>query len=68
MVPFVYKSKVDCHVLCVQSRAQGLMKQLSDLTEQLEQTYLERNTFDNLRQHEIGAIPKRMEVSHCVRF
>ncbi|KAL8617506.1 hypothetical protein ACOMHN_064791 [Nucella lapillus] len=44
-----------------QSRAQGLMKQRTDLSDQLEQTYLERNTFDNLRQHEIGAIPKRME-------
>ena len=59
-------SKDECHVACVQSRAQGLMKQLSDLSEQLEQTYLERNTFDNLRQHEIGAIPKRMEVSPSV--
>lgn len=44
-----------------QSRAQGLMKQLSDVNEQLEQTHLENKTFDNLRQHEIGAIPKRME-------
>lgn len=44
-----------------QSRAQGLIKQMTDLSDQLEQTYLERNTFDNLRHHEIGAIPKRME-------
>lgn len=44
-----------------QSRAQGLIKQMTDISDQLEQTYLERNTFDNLRQHEIGAIPKRME-------
>ncbi|KAK7108189.1 cell division cycle 5-like protein [Littorina saxatilis] len=44
-----------------QSRAQGLMKQLTDVSDQLEQTCLEKNTFDNLRQHEIGAIPKRME-------
>ena len=42
------------------------MKQLSDVSDQLEQTCLERNTFDNLRQHEIGAIPKRMEVSQTV--
>ena len=46
-----------------QSRAQGLMKQVQDLHEQLEQTYVECKTFENLRQHEIGAIPKRMEVS-----
>ena len=45
-----------------QSRAQGLMKQVQDLHEQLEQTYVECTTFENLRQHEIGAIPKRMEV------
>ncbi|PVD28210.1 hypothetical protein C0Q70_10797 [Pomacea canaliculata] len=44
-----------------QSRAQGLMKQLNDLSDQLEQTYLELKTFEDLRQHEIGAIPKRME-------
>lgn len=44
-----------------QSRAQGLMKQVQDLHEQLEQTYVECTTFENLRQHEIGAIPKRME-------
>ncbi|KAL8617339.1 CDC5 cell division cycle 5-like protein [Nucella lapillus] len=44
-----------------QSRAQRLMKKMTDLSDQLEQTYLERNTFDNLRQHEIGAIPKRTE-------
>lgn len=44
-----------------QSRAQGLMKQLNDLSDQLEQTYLEMKTFEGLRQHEIGAIPKRME-------
>lgn len=39
------------------------MKQLNDLSDQLEQTYLELKTFEDLRQHEIGAIPKRMEVS-----
>ena len=74
---FHVKKKIDCTIFnCVctfnnifpyhskfQSRAQGLIKQLGDLNDQLEQTSLERNTFDNLRQHEIGAIPKRMEVS-----
>nr|KAG5703308.1 hypothetical protein BaRGS_025550 [Batillaria attramentaria] len=45
----------------LESRAQGLMKQMTDLSDQLEQTYLEMKTFENLRQHEIGAIPKRME-------
>ncbi|XP_052808929.1 cell division cycle 5-like protein isoform X2 [Mya arenaria] len=44
-----------------QSRSQGLLKQVTELHEQLEQTHVELTTFENLRQHEIGAIPKRME-------
>ena len=48
-----------------QSRAQGLVKQLHDIYEQIEQTHVEYQTFENLRQHEIGAIPKRMEVCSC---
>ena len=38
------------------------MKQISDVYEQIEQTFVEYKTFEDLRQHEIGAIPKRMEV------
>lgn len=44
-----------------QSRSQGLLKQVTELHEQLEHTFVELKTFENLRQHEIGAIPKRME-------
>ncbi|KAK3089147.1 hypothetical protein FSP39_001265 [Pinctada imbricata] len=44
-----------------QSRSQGLAKQMSDLYEQIEQTFVEFKTFEDLRQHEIGAIPKRLE-------
>lgn len=44
-----------------QSRSQGLFKQVQELHEQLEQTYVELVTFENLRQHEVGAIPKRLE-------
>ncbi|XP_071113531.1 cell division cycle 5-like protein [Haliotis cracherodii] len=44
-----------------QSRSQALVKQLHDVYEQIEQTFVELKTFENLRQHEIGAIPKRME-------
>ncbi|KAI0237412.1 Cell division cycle 5-like protein [Lamellibrachia satsuma] len=44
-----------------QSRAQGLVKQVQDMYEQVEQTYVEYKTFDHLRQHEVGAIPKRLE-------
>lgn len=53
-----------CHVLCFifQSRAQGLVKQIQDLTEQIESTRIELGTFEHLRQHEMGAIPKRLEV------
>lgn len=44
-----------------QSRSQDLMKQLQKVYDQIEQTDIEFKTFDNLRQHEIGAIPKRLE-------
>jgi len=44
-----------------QSRSQGLLKQFHDIYEQIEQTHVEATTFDNLRQHEIQAIPKRLE-------
>ena len=40
------------------------MKQVHDMYEQVEQTYVEYKTFDHLRQHEVSAIPKRLEV--CV--
>ena len=50
-----------------QSRAQGLIKQFQELTEQIENTSVELSTFEHLRQHEIGAIPKRLEVSVRVR-
>ncbi|CAG5131481.1 unnamed protein product, partial [Candidula unifasciata] len=44
-----------------QSRSQGLVKQLHELTEQMENTNVELTTFQHLRQHEMGAIPKRLE-------
>lgn len=44
-----------------QSRSQGLVKQLHNIQEQAEQTYVELKTFENLKQHETGAIPKRLE-------
>jgi len=52
----------------LQIRAQSLIKQLHDLFEQVEQTYVEMKTFDNLRQHEIGAVPKRLEVSYWYMY
>jgi pre-mRNA-splicing factor CDC5/CEF1 len=44
-----------------QSRAQTLSKQLQDIYELIEQTYVEMKTFENLREHEISAVPKRIE-------
>jgi pre-mRNA-splicing factor CDC5/CEF1 len=44
-----------------QTRSQALVKLLHDQFEQLEQTYVEMKTFETLRQHEIGAMPKRLE-------
>ncbi|KAG1677882.1 Cell division cycle 5-like protein [Nymphon striatum] len=45
-----------------QSRAQGLIKQLQDVYEQLEQANLEETTFTSLRSHETIAIPKRIQL------
>lgn len=45
-----------------QSRAQALIKQLHDMFEQAEQTYLELRTFQTLQEHENLAIPKRVEA------
>jgi len=44
-----------------QSRAAGLIKQHQEVSEQLETVSVELATFQHLRQHEIGAIPKRLE-------
>lgn len=38
------------------------MKQFQDLSDQIEHTSVELKTFDHLRQHEIAAMPKRLEV------
>jgi hypothetical protein len=54
-----------------QSRAMGLMKQLNDLWDQIEQAHLELRTFEELKKHEDSAIPRRLEVmlraasKHC---
>lgn len=44
-----------------QSRAMGLMKQLNDLWDQVEQAHLELRTFDELKKQEDVAIPRRQE-------
>ncbi|XP_046987695.1 cell division cycle 5-like protein [Schistocerca americana] len=44
-----------------QSRAQALIKQLHDLYDQMEQSYLELSTFKFLQQQEMAAIPRRLE-------
>ncbi len=44
-----------------QSRAAGLIKQLTDAAEQLEQARLELDTFKQLKLSEEVAIPRRME-------
>merc|ERR1712025_146952 len=45
-----------------QSRAAGLIKQLNDQAEQLEQSRLELATFDQLKISETAAIPRRLET------
>ncbi|XP_022081761.1 cell division cycle 5-like protein [Acanthaster planci] len=50
-------------ILCggYQSRALGLIKQLGDMYEQVEQTSIELETFEALKRNEDAAIPKRLE-------
>lgn len=45
-----------------QTRAVGLTKQINDLYEQVEQAHMEKETFSSLREHELRAIPKRVEA------
>lgn len=45
-----------------QSRAIALSKQISDVHEQCEQSFIEMNTFKCLQEIEGHAIPKRLEV------
>lgn len=49
-------------VYLIQSRAASLSKQLSDIHEQVEQSFVELNTFEGLRSQELQAIPKRTQV------
>jgi len=52
----------------LQSRSQTLQKQLQEMQDQMEQTVVELRTFENLRQHEIIAVPKRVEVCAYQHF
>ncbi|XP_062863914.1 cell division cycle 5-like protein [Trichomycterus rosablanca] len=45
-----------------QSRSMGLIKQLSDLWDQVEQANMELHTFDELKKQEDLAIPRRQEA------
>ena len=45
-----------------QARGQALVKALTDVYDQIDQTQVEATTFDLLRQNELLAIPKRLEV------
>ncbi|CAB4024953.1 cell division cycle 5, partial [Paramuricea clavata] len=47
-----------------QSRAVGLVKQLSDVHDQVEQAYVEKRTFEELRNQETNSIPKRLQVTN----
>ena len=44
-----------------QSRAQGLTKQIQDVTDQIEQAQLELSTFRFLSDQETAAIPQRLQ-------
>lgn len=45
-----------------QSRAMGLLKQLSELWDQVEQAHMELHTFQELKKQEDFAIPRRQEA------
>jgi len=44
-----------------QGRGQALIKALTDVYDQIDQTHVEATTFDLLRQNEVLAIPKRIQ-------
>jgi hypothetical protein len=43
-----------------------LVKALNDIYDQIDQTQVEAKTFDLLRQNEVLAIPKRIEVIELI--
>ncbi|KAI7805030.1 cell division cycle 5-like protein [Triplophysa rosa] len=45
-----------------QSRSMGLLKQLSEVWDQVEQTHTELHTFEELKKQEDLAIPRRLEA------
>uniref|UniRef100_A0A8C1GGT0 CDC5 cell division cycle 5-like (S. pombe) n=1 Tax=Cyprinus carpio TaxID=7962 RepID=A0A8C1GGT0_CYPCA len=54
-----------------QSRAMGLLKQLSEVWDQVEQAHVELHTFQELKKQEDHAIPRRQEVNKvlfCIGF
>ena len=46
----------------------GLIKQLSDVHDQVEQAYVEKRTFEELRNQEIRSIPNRLNVRSTAVF
>lgn len=44
-----------------QTRAQSLIKSIQDTSNQIESSYIELLTFEQIRQHEMNAIPKRVD-------
>lgn len=49
-------------LMIFQARGQALIKALNDVYDQMDQTQVEAKTFELLRQNEILAIPKRIQV------
>ena len=43
-----------------------LIKSLQDIYNQIESKQVELTTFENIREHEMQAIPKRIEVANSV--
>jgi len=44
-----------------QSKAQGLIKSVQEMNNQIESAHVELLTFENIRQQELAAIPKRVQ-------
>lgn len=48
-----------------QSRSQALIKGLTETADLVDDAYVERDTFDAIREHERLAIPARIDVGFC---
>lgn len=57
---------LNCGLSLFQTRSQGVIKQLQDMHDQIEQARMELSTFKFLKEQEEAAVPRRLHVSFVI--